>query len=1008
MQQLFFLQSWRAADRRLFLFILPLFLLSIAYYLYAYYSGTTASMPIEIETATAPLRVGIDRFTQSLFVQTVETDSYYITQRYAAGTLQINYTAVYIFMATLFTGIVLAVSSFSALSKYWYLASMTLLVGFFAYLRLDTLQIFGLENQLPLGVVLAIYIGVSYYFNQFAPHITLHRRVAIFAIITLLLGAIILLNARVPNPTLYLAGYGIIVPILFTLLFILLVAFDIPAIFFVLMTDTKSQGKANNMLNFTVLMVLYLGNLLFVYLRNKFIWTPDIIYVNVFWLFIISALVGLWHFKKKEILYKSIMPFEGTGAIFFMAMGIIAFGTIAYTFSIANDPLIEVFEDAILFSHFCFGFVFLLYVFVNYSDIMNKAAQAHRVMYEPRYMSVLALQITGITGLFMVVMSEGKFQYYQSLAGYYNGVATIFYAFDDRLLAQKYYEEALSYEYQNHYSNYALASIYAKNNDKIREAAHYKQALRKQPTPQTYLGLSNYYLNHNQLIQGILTLKEGVRKFPKSDLLYNNMALAYMDTKFGDSTIYSFEQAQNLSKNSSRAAVSQTNMLAFIMRGNMLAESQAVTFDPKYDEYLPYLNNRIALLNWQQKADKGEFNLKNIADSTLSEIGFCYLMNSAINATRKADTTLAPVLRKYRMMPQNTSYSSDLKQANALVYYYAGFTTKGYDLMATLDLAENQGATRFTDLHGKWLSQQGAWPLAAQTFFRTADYNDPISLTNYAAALSENGQIAEAIVLWQKVIEMKDTNTIQTAKIMLAALAINDVSVLLQTEENTRYLALHFRKNYFTLSEIQQIFDSLKDNNIRILAACDLADYSAKNGNNIAAAEYLQIAEIFSPKADKAVVNEYNLRDLRWRQVAKNTPDALLTAIENQPFNFEKSNWTYYFKAIAAAQKNDNTKAAQFFYRAVEGLPFEPAVVLAASNFMNKQGKKQEAYELLVSSLLTNPKADEVRQEYVIQCFKVNLDMAADSEIAKLQATLPVSKFELFKAHLDSIRTNVR
>lgn len=995
MQQLFFWQVWPQPQRRLFVSLLVLLVAVMGYYLYGYYVGTPSAIPLELETATATMRVPLDSFPRSLFVQVVETDSYYVTQRFAAGALQVNPLAARVYLVLLLSGVVLLVSAISDFTRLWYYVGVTAIIAFFAYLRLDILGIFGMDNQIPLAVVLALFGGLSYYFHAFAPQTNLYKRVVAFALLAVLLSVVVLYGATVPNPELYLANYGLAVPLVLALLFVALVAFDIPAVFYVLMTDSKAQGKTNNMLNFSVMMVLYLGNLLLLHLRNRMVWSMDMVYFNMFWLLIVSAIVGLWHFQKKEVLYKSIMRFAPTGAVFFVGLAVVAFATISYAFTSANDPLVEVFEDAVLYSHLSFGTAFFIYVFVNYSDIMNRAAKAHRVMYEPRYMPVLGVQLLGLTGVFVFVVAASRFQYFQTKAAYYNGLGDTYYAFGDMPLAQKFYEEALSNEYQNHHSNYAIASIYQKQEDPIRAAAYYKQALRKKPTEQTFVGLSNYYLNTKQTLEAMFTLREGLQEFPESGVLYNNLALAYMETKFADSALYCFRQAEEHGFADARfKPIPQTNLLGFLARRDLAKTLDTIPYLPEYFNYTPYQTNRLALLNLAQKPDEKAFDVKtHLPDTTLDAVTFGYLFNVAINAVQRADTAAAPLLQSLRVKNVNADYASKLKFAQAINYYYAGQHTKGYDLLAQLDLAYNDASTSYTEMHAQWLSQQQAWPLVVKAYFRLLNSTDANSVINYAMALAENGELEQSLDYWQKIAAADTSN--EVAKIMSNILTKTSETDLAGMAESSRLLALHYRKVQMSEQLQAKVLASFQDKKYKVLAACELADLYFAQNKPEALADVLRTAEMNVSATDEPTRNEYHFRDLKYRQTAQPDGNILRNAIANEPLNLWHVQWKPYFEAMAA-YKLKQPQAKTLFAKALEAAPFDEQVILDACAALNADGNKQAAYDALVNALNTNPRADKVRQEYVLQCFRLNMDILTDDEIAKLKNYLKPAEFEAF------------
>ena len=97
--------------------------------------------------------------------------------------------------------------------------------------------------------------------------------------------------------------------------------------------------------------MVYLGNLLLIYFHQNGTIDWNIYYLDEFLLLIVSIVLGLWGFKNRQVLYESIMDFHPYGAYLYVVGGIVCFATMGYSFTNSNDPTVENFQDAIVFSH---------------------------------------------------------------------------------------------------------------------------------------------------------------------------------------------------------------------------------------------------------------------------------------------------------------------------------------------------------------------------------------------------------------------------------------------------------------------------------------------------------------------------------------------------------------------------------------------------------------------------------------------------------------------------------
>jgi hypothetical protein len=132
---------------------------------------------------------------------------------------------------------------------------------------------------------------------------------------------------------------------------------------------TKGGGSGGDSLtHFTIITFFYLINLLLAFLHNSHVIGWNIFYLDAFFVFVVSLVLGLWGFRKRSISFENIISFIPNGAFLYLGLALISVGTMAYSFATANDPLIEMFEDAIMYIHMAMGLVFYAYVLINFKS----------------------------------------------------------------------------------------------------------------------------------------------------------------------------------------------------------------------------------------------------------------------------------------------------------------------------------------------------------------------------------------------------------------------------------------------------------------------------------------------------------------------------------------------------------------------------------------------------------------------------------------------------------------
>jgi len=89
------------------------------------------------------------------------------------------------------------------------------------------------------------------------------------------------------------------VAVVLSVIFIIMVAPEIVRGFLYLITNSgNGQGKGNDR-HFVLITLIYLLNVLFIYLKNVGIIDWTILYFNEFLLLLISAFLGFWGLKKR-------------------------------------------------------------------------------------------------------------------------------------------------------------------------------------------------------------------------------------------------------------------------------------------------------------------------------------------------------------------------------------------------------------------------------------------------------------------------------------------------------------------------------------------------------------------------------------------------------------------------------------------------------------------------------------------------------------------------------------
>lgn len=707
MSSLFFWQKWNPIQRFLYHTVLGLVVFSLSTMLFFHWRGIENTVQWQVLSELDDVAVQLDslalvpssEFQVPSPASNVQRPTsnvipllgkvYLLKEQFVPVQSDLPQWLAWFFLAFMLAGWVLLLSAISAFSRWGYIAAMTIFIGFLTLSHLEILQLFGTDNSLGLGISLVILGGTSYYLHAFREDLPIEKRIFIFT--GLVAGLVLLFSffSETPFIALTTAAYSLFPAILLSLGFIIWLAVEIIAGFVYVVTNPKTGFGKNSLLNFLFLTGLYLFSLFLLYLKITRQTDDDFWYVSPFVLFAISVVLGVWGFVKRTEVF---LPFREIGAWFYAGLALIATSTMAFVLFTHNNSYIEVFEDVVVYSQLTIGTVFTAYIALNFWPIFKQGKAVYKIIYKPiRFLQTQAWMIGGMALIGLFAFNR-LHTIDQVQAGHYNTLGDLHTATNEGVLADQFYQIALNFDFQNHKSCFALASLALRLGDSQAAGAYYQQALQKDPSPQAYTGLGQVLMNENLFFDAIFNLRKGIQTFPKSGELQNNLGYLYTKTALADSAYYYFELAR---QNTTNPDVPETNELAFWGKAltfndgkNPIASLGLTKEDFKATKLLEtptktlsHEANRLAvaqLVNEKTKANQLEIVFPK--NSALSVNNFAYLYNYGL-FTR--DSNFALLFRRLINTTTNGNFYHELHLAEA-------YTAYRHDKLAALDILAAQ------------------------------------------------------------------------------------------------------------------------------------------------------------------------------------------------------------------------------------------------------------------------------------------------------------------------------
>ena len=1000
----FFWNDWSSFEKRLYLSLLSLLALTILYFSVFYFIGIHQIIDWLHKTDIKTVVIPFLHFHVGLYEFPLKAESFAIVQSFVPSAMIVRDWPAMVLLLTLALGFTVVPALITTLSRFWYLAGMSIFAVALILLKTDMLHFFGSYNKTGLIAAFTAYYPLSYFFQYTATRTTLAKRLAAFFAATILLALFVRMFAGVNHLALHLINYGIYVPLIITIIFIFMVGHEVVSTLLKAVSGSgKTPGK-NHLFHFLLLSALYLLNVLLVYLRNSRRFDLDIYIIDSFWLFVISALAGIWGFRDRENTYAGIFPFRPTGALLYLTLAIMSFSTIAYFFLTGNDSFIEVIEDAITFSQLGYSIIFIIYVLANFFQLLHNNIGMASVMYKPRYMPYFTARLMGFIVVLGLFLKADWIPYYQAVAGYHSGIGDIYYISGEFPAAREYYKLANNYSSTSHRANFALASI-AKNDGDNGAALNYLLAsVKKNPTEYAYAGIADIYASHNKYFEALFALQEGLKTFPGSGQLNNNLGLTFAETDIMDSTLYFLKRAQ---KNISTRKIAQTNLLAVYAKENLPIRGDSLLKLAKETKYLPEANNLQILARLRGTRTEDRFLLKFNAKSNEETEQILYNYNKILTHPEVLDTGFWNTLNLYYSNSADYWMKEQLEFAGALAAFANGEKTKAFTAFHALLSQTDTKIALYNGYLGRMALASEAPRLAIRHFEQAIRYGNRGVFQEYAFSLTEAGEDEKALKMWSQLGKGDNAYATELATGMIKTLSAATIKDMLGEAPLMQYNFIRYRSEGLDAEELNGFIQNMEDDNFRAACWLFLAEKFLRQGNKDASSGYLKRLEHMpfnNPYLKTSFFKIKILLEIQKKDMAE--LQSLLNAVKKETAAIKP--YTDLARACLEARYGTSPKADRLFESAGYRDPFfEPAVLEAARYFSRVKGDEEKAYDLLLNAANINEYSVEIQEAYILQCLRVGMLQYAEEAMNGLKTFAPKKELNDFIPAYKKIKSDL-
>ena len=730
----------------LFLMTLGVLVIEVADLSYFYDWNITAS----IQEVDYPVFSNHSDLVES----TITTEVSFILQKVSGGFRLLPEWLVFAYAGILYLSIAGIATIVSFLSRFWFVICAGLFILLITGAGIGRIGVLGLQNEYAIGLVAMIFVLPGYYFNSIREDIPLSKRFLANIALMILAGFLIHFTSDLSNPLMHLAYFSYWPALSLTVLFLLIVGHEI--VYAILILTTQGSGDKENTKHFIVLSLVYLVNIGLIYSRNAGYLNWDIYYINVYLLLSISAILGIWGLKGREVLYGNSLPFYPYAIFLYLGLAIVSLATILFFMVSGNDSSLEVVEDAIVFGHLGFGAMFMIYILANFISLLIKGLPVYKIAFKEDNFPYATSRIGGMIVVAAFFFASNNAPLYQSVSGYFNGLGDMNLMFNRHEAAHTYYDLGSKYgntllqSNGNHKSNYMLGAL-ERNPEKI--APHAKNALKRNPSEYAFTTLGLAYEEDNRFFDALFTYQEGLKEFPKSWAIKNNLALLYNRTDVTDSILFYLKNENSGSWNDQLIA---SNLAAIASIRNFPIADLIDLNEFQQSERLGGMANYLGYKVVQNVAIDVE-EILQLTDPQLHLYTFGYYKNLGLLCFLTGNDVFLKVVDPLISSPANVEYRRDLQFLKGLNMYAQGNISEAFHQMRQIREESVDEDGMINALLGKWSMELGS-PYQGSKYFELArEAGFAWATADLAQGYTQVGKGSIAQFIVQKEIDALDS-----------------------------------------------------------------------------------------------------------------------------------------------------------------------------------------------------------------------------------------------------------
>ncbi|UZD23704.1 hypothetical protein PBT90_09910 [Algoriphagus halophytocola] len=455
----------------------------------------------------------------------------------------------------------------------------------------NALNIYGQNTTFPLMILMAGTLIPVITLNIWGTYIPLFFKGLLLFSSTILSLALVLWLSPIKHPEIYLSEHSLLLGFGMAIAWVFWNGHSVISGIYILLARANRNIKLNIAVQIALITLVYIATLIFILQELQGELNLPFPTFSPLFLLIPMGVLGWISIQEKTKQSEQLI----SSPMVIKTLHILGFGMalwMVWKFKISgNQPAEELFKHLLTYSQIGFSLFFTVYLFANFTSIMNSGQAVEKVLYKPYSLVYYHVRIGGLIGMLVLTTYAEGIIGVQANAMSSNILADYFYETDQKLEAGIMYENAWMRYRKNPKAKNAVAHLLLEQNQPSQAKLHLEESFSDAPQVENIMLLSDRLHQENNVIDAAYYLERGLAIFPNSPHLANNLSLLLTKLNKTEQALAVLESLETknpvlhantlaLKTKLGQPSISATSSDDFISQINELATSNALANNP--------------------------------------------------------------------------------------------------------------------------------------------------------------------------------------------------------------------------------------------------------------------------------------------------------------------------------------------------------------------------------------------------------------------------------------------